>query len=66
MNVYINNTLHSLPDDAHTGMIPEALGVGLNGIAIAVNNEVVPKEQWPMTRLAEHDKVTVIKATQGG
>lgn len=36
------------------------------GIAIAVNNEVVPKAEWKLTILLPDDKITVIKATQGG
>ena len=36
------------------------------GIAIAVNHEVIPKAEWKLTILLQNDKITVIKATQGG
>lgn len=36
------------------------------GIAVAVNNTVVPKKEWINYTLKENDKVIVIKATQGG
>jgi sulfur carrier protein len=36
------------------------------GIAIAVNDEVVPKAEWNSRILLANDKITVIKATQGG
>ena len=42
---------------------------GLNdqrGIAVAVNNFVVPKANWTIQKLINQDKITVIKATQGG
>ena len=36
------------------------------GIAVAVNNKVIPKSIWPEFALENQDKVLVIKASQGG
>jgi sulfur carrier protein len=36
------------------------------GIAIAVNNNVLPKSEWTSFTIKENDKITVIRATQGG
>ena len=36
------------------------------GIAVALNNQVVRREQWDTTQLAEGDSVTVIVAAFGG
>jgi sulfur carrier protein len=36
------------------------------GIAVALNDEVVPKARWSVTTLNENDKIIVITATQGG
>lgn len=36
------------------------------GIAVAINNEVIPKSEWEKYLLKENDRVTIIKATQGG
>lgn len=36
------------------------------GLALAVNDQVVPKSEWETYGLNELDKVTIIKATQGG
>jgi sulfur carrier protein len=36
------------------------------GIAVAVNNKVVPKAKWDAHVLRANDIITVIKATQGG
>lgn len=36
------------------------------GIAVAVNNSVVPRAQWGTHILQENDKVLVIQATKGG
>jgi len=36
------------------------------GIAVALNNEVIPRKDWELQELKENDKITIIKATQGG
>jgi len=36
------------------------------GIAVAVNNSVKPRNNWPAYTLQPNDKITVIRATQGG
>lgn len=43
-----------------------SLNMVSDGIAIAINNIVIPKVQWDEHFLNEGDKLTVIKATQGG
>ena len=36
------------------------------GVAVAVNDTVVPRTAWPVRPLADADHVLVIQATQGG
>lgn len=36
------------------------------GLAVAVNNTVIPKLKWAEYVLNENDKITIIRATQGG
>jgi sulfur carrier protein len=36
------------------------------GIAVAVNDEVVPRTAWPDTVLTEADRLEVLTAVQGG
>ena len=37
-----------------------------NGIALAVNEEIIPKTSWEAYTLNENDRVLIITATQGG
>jgi sulfur carrier protein len=37
-----------------------------NGIALAINNTVIPKSDWSSTLLQETDDILIISATQGG
>ncbi len=36
------------------------------GIAVALNNKVVPRSEWENCTLNRNDKIILIKATQGG
>lgn len=42
------------------------IGDKQKGIAVAVNETVVPKAQWDSYELQHNDNVLVIKAIQGG
>ena len=67
MNIYINSKLHEVPGAASIAAALDSLTlVSQKGIAIAINNNVVPRGEWETYVLSEEDKVTLIKATQGG
>jgi sulfur carrier protein len=37
-----------------------------HGIAVAVNDEVVPRADWPRYPLGDGDRVEIVTAVQGG
>ncbi|MFQ3576985.1 MAG: sulfur carrier protein ThiS [Cytophagales bacterium] len=57
-------------EDAHSTsleLLLNNLGIAnQKGIAIAVNDSVVPKKDWELLVLKENDQITIIQATQGG
>lgn len=68
MVVYLNNKQFDFTD---VKSISEIIAQELNlinpkGVAIAVNQEVIPRAVWDQYLVKENDKVTIIKATQGG
>jgi len=67
INIYINSKLQKLPSAAKIKDLLDMINVtSHNGIALAVNNNVIPKAEWETYVLTTEDKVTLIKATQGG
>ena len=67
MNIYVNNNLQELKEKSKISDALSALNIGAQkGIAIAINNNVSPKSEWDKYELKQEDKVTLIKATQGG
>lgn len=67
MNVSVNNQLRSVQKGTILLDALEQTGIqSQRGIAVAVNNTVIPKTEWQNTVLTENDKITIIRATQGG
>ena len=68
MTIFVNKTSFEISEGATIRLfleqhLPEQ---GLQGIAIALNNRVVPKDSWSKQFLQHEDKLTIITATQGG
>ncbi len=66
MTINVNNKTQSISENSSVLTMLEQLGVITNGIAIAINNEIISKEKWNKRQLQNEDQVTIIKATQGG
>jgi len=67
MNVFINNKPHPFNASEFLSDILNANSfIQLKGIAVAVNNRVIPRSNWEKYQLNENDKITIITATQGG
>lgn len=41
-------------------------GKDAKGIAVAVNDTIIPKQQWESVTLNENDAVEIVHAVQGG
>jgi len=67
MEITLNNQkLIIAEEETLQDLVFSQLGEKQNGIAVAVNNSVVPKNDWTSTHLNENDTILIIKATQGG
>lgn len=70
MEIVINGTvksLHSEPEVTLKRALEQSGHIdSMDGIAVAVNDTVVPKNEWEKRKLEQGDHVEVIKAVQGG
>lgn len=66
IHVTVNNKTHSLQKSIVVKTLLKELGIATNGIAVAVNKEILPKEDWATATLKNNDTVLIIQATQGG
>jgi len=67
MNLFINNEKKEISEAASISVLLAEIKLNsAKGIAVAINNEVISKSNWEKYQLKENDKVTIIRATQGG
>ena len=67
MDIYLNDQVRPLTDNLTIDkLLTSELSISTNGLAVAVNEMVVPKSEWQNTSLQENDRVVLIQATQGG
>ncbi|HEY8691042.1 MAG TPA: sulfur carrier protein ThiS [Chitinophagaceae bacterium] len=67
MEIIFNNHPQQIQEQTSVQIILNNLiGEKQKGIAVAVNETVVPQAQWNSYILKQNDDVLVIKATQGG
>ncbi|MCF8361653.1 MAG: sulfur carrier protein ThiS [Prolixibacteraceae bacterium] len=67
MEVFVNDQKQTVEDNCNLTQLFNHLEVETpGGIAVAVNNSVLPRASWNKQRLKNGDNVLIIKATQGG
>jgi sulfur carrier protein len=65
--IYINDKAYSLGESKTLVDLFKQLNISLeNGMALAVNNKVIPKSSWKNQAIYPNDKILLIKASQGG
>lgn len=62
---HIRKTFNELPENLEALLAMEASGKK-KGIAIALNNRIIPRSDWTTTILKDQDSILIITATQGG
>jgi sulfur carrier protein len=66
MNLLVNNEQKQFSGKNISELVQLLNIPSTNGMAFAVNDKVVPKAEWEQAELRDNDKITIIKATQGG
>ena len=67
MNILINQQSRDIPDQCSLEqLLIQVLGIPVAGLAVAVEQTVIPSTEWPAYMLRPADKVMLIRATQGG
>jgi sulfur carrier protein len=66
MDIIVNNKQYSLPEGTNVLKFLELQSLSDKGLAVAINNQIIPRTSWIETMLSENDKITIIRATQGG
>jgi sulfur carrier protein len=66
MTIILNDKPCEAPEGTSLSAFIESLGLKQHGIAIAINCEVVPKDQWTDVILSDRMELMLIQAVSGG
>lgn len=66
MYIKVNNEPQEISNKTTLQKLVDDLKISTNGIAIAINNNVVKRTDWTSKILQQEDVVLIIKSTQGG
>lgn len=66
MEVFINRKPIGVEAPMNLAELLTREGIPAEGVAVAVDNRVVPRSEWAATAVAEGMKITVIRAVCGG
>jgi sulfur carrier protein len=66
MTAIVNGLEHELRDGMTIGELLDSLGTARAGVAVACNDVVVRRSHFDGHRIAQGDRVEIIKAVAGG
>ena len=66
MRIKVNNKEMELPEASSLQQVADTLALPARGVAMAVNNRLVPRAEWTPHIVPENDSLVVIKAACGG
>lgn len=66
MNISVNNSTREISENTSILALLLFLNRHQNGIAVAINEEIIPKSLWKEKLLSENDVVLIVQSTQGG
>ncbi|HVA98466.1 MAG TPA: sulfur carrier protein ThiS [Bacteroidia bacterium] len=69
MEIILNNqpkTIETQTDFTVQQLLDLEIPQKQKGIAVAINNKVIPKTEWAEKKIFPNDQLLIIKATQGG
>ena len=66
MNIYINQKEIEVHDNISVKELLDMQQIAIEGTAIAIDNKLVPKNEWNDRILTDGNKITIIRATFGG
>lgn len=66
ISIKVNNNEVQIEEGFTIQQVLEKINSSKEGIAVAVNNAIVLKNQWSTRNLSPDDNLLIIQATQGG
>lgn len=66
ISIQINDQQQELQSSKPIQSVLEELGLFREGIAVALNETVIPKREWNEQMVKDGDRMMIVRAVQGG
>jgi sulfur carrier protein len=66
MEIELNGAPHPIAENVNVQDLIASLDLVNKSLAVAINREVVPRQQWPQRVLQPSDRVDIVRAIGGG
>ena len=66
ITIELNGVPHAIPASHNLEALIASLDLSGKSLAVAVNRQVVPRQQWPQRSLQAQDRVDIVRAIGGG
>lgn len=66
MKLIINGEERSFDAPLSLAVLVERLGMKSDRVAVELNRDIVPRENWPQTSLANGDQLEIVQFVGGG
>lgn len=66
MKIKVNNKETELTQGNNVASLAQQLELPQQGVAVALNNRMIPRGQWTEQEIKEGDNLVIIKAACGG
>ena len=66
ITIQVNNESYTISENTSIAKLLEQLQIGTNGIAVAIDQQIIPNTNWDVYILQNNQNLLLIKATQGG
>lgn len=66
ITIKVNDNTKQIQEQLTVANLIDELKIQSNGIAIAINNSIVKKEDWHNVHVVNNDNILIIQSTQGG
>ena len=66
ITIELNGVPHTIPGSRDLEALIASLDLAGKGVAVPVNRQVIPRQQWSQRTLQAQDRVDVVRAIGGG
>lgn len=66
MRIQVNDKQLEVTEKINLSQLLSAQNVDTSAVAVALNGQIIHREQWQQTELKDNDTITLVQAVAGG